>query len=235
MAVALSTLFSKVGAITGATRAKATEVVLAAQAAGKTVVFLWGYDSRVVNVEHHSGRAIDFMVGNSRSNAASKAAGDFVFAFLWKHRARLRVRHIIWRQSVISTVVSPGVRRSMADRGNDTANHYDHVHVWFLDDGYAKLPPAKPPIKPPIKPPAKPRVVLAQGSRGKRVAALQRGLMDQFELYAGPIREHGGADGVYGPATATVVREFQRRTGLPRTGTVDVVTQAKLARYHITF
>ncbi|MGB2791277.1 MAG: peptidoglycan-binding domain-containing protein [Candidatus Moraniibacteriota bacterium] len=229
MALALTYLFSKIGNITSATRFKASEAVRAAQAAGHAVVFLWGYDANASNPEHHSGRAVDFMVGNSRTSASSKAAGDFIYAWLWRNRARLRVRHIIWRQSVTSTVREPGKRRPMANRGNDTANHYDHVHVWFLDDGYAPATAPKPVPKPVPKPKPTTKRVLKRGSSGNDVRRLQAGLKEKFGRYAG----HLVVDGEFGPKTEAAVKEFQRRVGIKDDGQVGDVTRARLARYKI--
>jgi murein DD-endopeptidase MepM/ murein hydrolase activator NlpD len=60
------------------------------------------------------------------------------------------------------------------------------------------------------------------GERGDRVRALQNSL-----LSAG-IRFAGGADGVFGAATAGAIIEFQRRSGLTPTGKVDAATANRL-------
>lgn len=84
---------------------------------------MWGYNSG--GAEHGTGRAIDFMTRNSKS------VGDEVAAYLWTHRERLGLIHLIWQQSIRSTVTSPGVWRGMSDRGSPTENHMDHVHAYF--------------------------------------------------------------------------------------------------------
>jgi peptidoglycan hydrolase-like protein with peptidoglycan-binding domain len=79
--------------------------------------------------------------------------------------------------------------------------------------------PAKLPA--PAQRPATPGVLttpLTLGARGDMVAQLQRALIS-----AG-VDVRGGADGVFGAATQTAVRTFQRNQGLPVTGTVDVAT-----------
>ena len=60
------------------------------------------------------------------------------------------------------------------------------------------------------------------GERGDRVKALQNSLL------AAGIRFAGGADGVFGAATAGAIIEFQRRNGLTPTGKVDEATANRL-------
>ncbi|ASU03918.1 endolysin [Streptomyces phage FrodoSwaggins] len=122
---------AKLGKITAATKSISREVFDAAQEAGHDVWYMWGYDGNASNTEHHSGRALDFMVRN-------KAAGDWVRNYIWKHRKRLRLQHVIWYQKITSTVTSPGVVRNMADRGSVTENHKDHVHALFFSGSYQK-------------------------------------------------------------------------------------------------
>lgn len=126
---------SKLGNVLPETRAIAKEVYEAAKAAGHDIWFIWGMGT---STEHKSRLALDLMVHN-------EAAGDWVRDYLWANRARLRVRHIIWEQHITSTVVQPGVRRKMADRGNSTANHYDHNHVWFFAGAYQPPPESTSP------------------------------------------------------------------------------------------
>lgn len=220
--LAISYLMSKVGAITPATRSKAIEVINAAHAAGHRVRFMWGFGGG----EHSDGNALDFMVYD-------EAAGDFIRNYLWAHRRRLRVRHIIWEQHITSTVVQPGVRRKMADRGSVTKNHLDHNHVKFLD-GAAYTPLAeKVSVTVPVKRPVitKPKVVkvrtLVRGTKGKDVKRLQLELRRVFPAYAGRL----SPDGSFGPATERAVKEFQGRVGLTRDGSIGKNTRAALKRY----
>lgn len=139
---------SRLGNVQPATRSIAKEVFDAAAAAGHEIWFMWGIGA---SSEHSTGRALDFMVRN-------KAGGDFVRNYFWSNRKRLRLRHAIWWQRITSTVTQPGKVRVMSDRGNTTANHYDHVHV-LVNSGAYQAPPA-----PPSAPTASARVKQVQKS-----------------------------------------------------------------------
>lgn len=125
---------SRLGSVREETRKIAREIFDAAVDAGHEIWFMWGMGS---STEHASGTALDLMVRN-------EAAGDFVRDYIWANRQRLRLRHVIWEQHITSTVNQPGVRRKMADRGDPTANHYDHAHVWFFPGVYQPRPATVP-------------------------------------------------------------------------------------------
>jgi len=132
---------SKLGKITGPTESRAKEIFDAAKKAGHQIWFMWGYDGNASNTEHHSGRALDFMVRNH-------ADGQWVRDYIWKNRQRLRLQHVIWEQHITSTVTSPGVVRKMADRGSPTENHMDHVHALFFTGTYQKPGSDSAPVDP---------------------------------------------------------------------------------------
>jgi peptidoglycan hydrolase-like protein with peptidoglycan-binding domain len=75
----------------------------------------------------------------------------------------------------------------------------------------------------PAAPAGNPLLGLAPGSTGANVKALQQRLIE----LGGTVR--GGADGLYGPATANALKQFQRSQGLAPTGKVDEATAAALA------
>lgn len=77
--------------------------------------------------DHPSGRALDVMIPSYKTN---KALGDRVAAYVIAHHKELHVNYIIWRQR--SYTMTRGSWVSMANRGSDTANHLDHVHISFL-------------------------------------------------------------------------------------------------------
>ncbi len=70
--------------------------------------------------EHATGHALDIMVRGE--------LGNRVAAFLEENRSELGVEYLIWQQQIWRPSTSNSWR-PMSDRGGDTANHYDHVHV----------------------------------------------------------------------------------------------------------
>lgn len=196
---------------------------------------MWGYNSG--GAEHGTGRAIDFMIRNS------PAVGDAVAEYLWEHRERLGLIHLIWRQRIRSTVVSPGVWRPMADRGSPTNNHMDHVHAFF--DGRdvtssgrtgAQSTPTKPKASTKGKPAAKaPAFPLPRGSyfgpKSGPASSVSGYYSHRADLkrWQQQMRKRGWsltADGLYGPRTASVARSFQKDKGLARDGLIGASTWA---------
>lgn len=213
---------SKLGNVTEQTKQIAREICEAAWAAGHDVWFLWGDGQDMDHMLNHTQKkpVIDFMVHN-------EAAGDFVRDYIWAHRARLLLKHVIWEQHITSTVVSPGVRRAMADRGDPTANHYDHVHSEWFQGAY--IPPGATPPAP--TPPAN-EPVLKLGSKGDEVRKVQTFFKNNFPGYARYVNYRRGqpidVDGDFGPQTEAWVREFQRRTSIGVDGEVGPITRARL-------
>ena len=81
---------------------------------------------------HPHGLAIDVMIPDVRSTAG-KELGDKVLAYVIANGERFGLEHAIWRQ----TIYRPdGSKKAMSDRGSDTANHYDHVHIATAGGGY---------------------------------------------------------------------------------------------------
>ncbi|RFZ07579.1 hypothetical protein DSM43518_03321 [Mycobacterium marinum] len=81
---------------------------------------------------HPNGLAIDVMIPNYNS-AEGKALGDRVLAFAMRNAAKYGLDHAIWRQTMYTQGSSP---RGMENRGSDTQNHYDHVHIATDGGGY---------------------------------------------------------------------------------------------------
>ena len=76
--------------------------------------------------DHPSGRAVDLMLPNYASNAAY---GQQIADYYKANAATFGVEYIIFRQRIWSVARSSEGWRFMADRGSDTANHMDHVHI----------------------------------------------------------------------------------------------------------
>lgn len=128
MAASYATVSAKLGKVKPETKSISKEIFDAAKSAGHEIWYMWGMGS---SSEHATGRALDFMVRNEK-------AGDWIRNYIWTHRKRLRLLHVIWEQHITSTVTQPGARRKMADRGDVTQNHMDHVHVLFFAGSYQK-------------------------------------------------------------------------------------------------
>ncbi|WP_074340351.1 phage tail tape measure protein [Mycobacteroides abscessus] len=78
--------------------------------------------------EHSSGNALDIMIPNYDS-PQGKALGDSVAAFLVQNASALDLNGFIWRQQSYGYGGSFTTGKPMSNRGDDTQNHMDHVHV----------------------------------------------------------------------------------------------------------
>ncbi len=76
--------------------------------------------------EHATGHALDIMVRGE--------TGDRIAAFLQENRAELGIEYLIWKQQIWRPATSDSWR-PMSNRGGDTANHMDHVHVTTVGSG----------------------------------------------------------------------------------------------------
>lgn len=81
---------------------------------------------RDVTPDHPAGRAVDVMIPDYRNN---KALGDEIAAYYRKHAKELNISYIIWDQKIWNIARDKEGWRAMANRGGDTANHKDHVHI----------------------------------------------------------------------------------------------------------
>mgnify|MGYP000007677089 FL=1 len=72
---------------------------------------------------------------------------------------------------------------------------------------------------------------LENGSSGPKVQQLQEQLDAIATVYTAIPRVR--PDGIYGPATANSVREFQSVFGLPQTGVVDFATWYKISHIYV--
>jgi hypothetical protein len=75
--------------------------------------------------DHPSGRAADTMIPNY---AANIPLGDAIRDFAHANAGALGLQYTIWQQEYWGD----DARNIMEDRGGDTANHRDHVHLTFI-------------------------------------------------------------------------------------------------------
>lgn len=100
--------------------------------------------------DHGAGKACDFMtnVEGSQGTAEQNALGFDLARWLMANHEQMGIKYLIWHQRIWNP--GPGFRdppcvdetrpetfaqscwRLMEDRGSNTQNHYDHVHVSFL-------------------------------------------------------------------------------------------------------
>lgn len=76
-----------------------------------------------------------------------------------------------------------------------------------------------------------PGYTLSQGSTGNKVRQMQEQLNEIGRVYTAIPQI--AVDGIYGPATARAVREFQNIFGLPQTGTVDYATWYEISEIYV--
>lgn len=81
---------------------------------------------RDVTPDHPAGRAVDVMIPSYKSN---QALGWEIANYYRANAAKFNINYIIFGQKIWSVQRDREGWRSMASRGNDTANHYDHVHI----------------------------------------------------------------------------------------------------------
>lgn len=88
------------------------------------VTMVAGKADRANASEHPKGLALDFMTNTGNVD------GDAIRDYMLAHAKDFNVKYVIWQQKLYLPGEPP---RDMEDRGSDTANHRDHVHVSFND------------------------------------------------------------------------------------------------------
>lgn len=78
--------------------------------------------------DHPSGRALDLMIPNYKS-ASGKALGQEVALWAKANARNLGINYVIWNQHIWNIERDREGWRYMADRGGDSANHKNHVHI----------------------------------------------------------------------------------------------------------
>ena len=117
---AIARISNTSGPVSGATQAAANAVVSNVPGAGS--ITLGGTRPSAADpAGHPSGNALDYMV------LGDTGLGNAIVQYLIAHWDELGVDYLIYQQRYLA---SPGGSWSaMEDRGSQTANHYDHVHV----------------------------------------------------------------------------------------------------------
>ena len=81
---------------------------------------------------HPKGLAIDVMIPNYHSDEGIEL-GNQIAGLALAYAKRWGVLHAIWRQGFYPGIGAPSWT---ADYGNETANHFDHVHIATDGGGY---------------------------------------------------------------------------------------------------
>jgi hypothetical protein len=81
---------------------------------------------------HPNGLAIDVMIPNYHSDKGIEL-GNQIAGYALANAKRWGVLHVIWRQGFYPGIGAPSWT---ADYGNETANHFDHVHISTNGGGY---------------------------------------------------------------------------------------------------
>jgi uncharacterized protein YgiM (DUF1202 family) len=84
--------------------------------------------------DHEQGRALDAMIPDYRS-ASGKALGYEVAAWAKANARSLGINYVIWNQHIWNITRDSEGWRYMADRGSDSANHKNHVHITVFAAG----------------------------------------------------------------------------------------------------
>ncbi len=81
---------------------------------------------------HPNGLAVDVMIPNYHTKEGIEL-GNQIAGYALANAKRWGVLHVIWRQGYYPGIGAPSWT---ADYGNETANHYDHVHIATDGGGY---------------------------------------------------------------------------------------------------
>ncbi|MFZ2427742.1 MAG: SH3 domain-containing protein [Propioniciclava sp.] len=81
---------------------------------------------RDVTPDHPAGRAVDVMIPSYKSN---QDLGWEIAKYYRANAKAYNINYLIFAQTIWSVQRNSEGWRSMSDRGGDTANHYDHVHI----------------------------------------------------------------------------------------------------------
>ncbi len=110
----------------------ATKVARHVWAVYPSIRTMYGW-ARRTTPDHPAGRAVDIMVPGWKT-AAGNRTGWEMSRFYRAHADHFGISYIIFDQHIWSVRYDDKGWRKMGDRGNNTANHKDHLHINTYDD-----------------------------------------------------------------------------------------------------
>lgn len=102
----------------------AKNIVLVTRQRYPQITTMYGWRSSAD--DHGAGKAVDLMLPSYRSN---QDLGWEIANYYRAHASELGIQYIIFAQKIWNISRDAEGWRAMADRGSDTQNHYDHVHI----------------------------------------------------------------------------------------------------------
>ncbi len=131
------------GKVGGSKKLHMGDVSRSARKASETIYKLFGTPYEIggrrndPGSDHHTGNAIDVMTGpygDSARQSSRRKRGDSIASYFMANARKNNIKYIIWRQHIWY----PPYRgrgnqwKKMGNRGDNTQNHYDHVHISFM-------------------------------------------------------------------------------------------------------
>jgi uncharacterized protein YgiM (DUF1202 family) len=107
--------------------AKTIRLHRAARAKFPQIKVVGGY-RQASSGEHPLGRALDLMIPNYQSSEG-RALGTALADWARANAREYDINYVVWRQRIWNIQRDREGWRFMADRGNDSANHINHVHI----------------------------------------------------------------------------------------------------------
>ena len=118
---------------------------------------------------------------------------------------------------IYGAATETAVKAFQTAKGLNATGQVDAATAAILTNAASSISFSAPPATPSASSP-----VLQRGARGDAVRALQE------QLIKVGFRPNGGADGIFGAATASALQRFQQSVGLPATGIYDQATATAL-------
>ncbi len=109
----------------------AVRVHRAARSRFPSITTYYGW-RRDITPDHPAGRALDVMLPRYKTTAG-RQLGFEVANWARANARSLRIKYVIWDQKIWNIERDREGWRHMASRGNDSANHKDHVHITVYD------------------------------------------------------------------------------------------------------